>query len=157
MGAISSLDCNRLLAQWSGDMKKQHAPRVVEIKRVHEPATAGDGVRVLVDRLWPRGVSKEAAGLDEWFKDLAPSPQLRKWFNHDPERWNEFQRRYRSELDKRTARVDVLAALGDTKKLTLLYAAKDEAFNNAVVLCDYLIKRQCLNHETKNKETSHGQ
>ncbi len=111
----------------------------VRVKRVYDPAARDDGVRVLVDRLWPRGVSKAAARVDAWLKDLAPSTELRTWFGHDPARWPEFQRRYRRELAATDAR-DELLALADHHPLTLLFAAKDPAHNNAVVLRDFLAR-----------------
>ena len=110
----------------------------VRTKRVYLPPEASDGKRILVDRLWPRGLTKEKAALDLWLKDAAPSTELRKWFGHDPARWDEFRRRYREELDAMpdaTARLRDLAKQG---KLTLLYGAHDEAHNNAVVLANYL-------------------
>lgn len=108
------------------------------IKRVYEPFHPNDGTRVLVDRLWPRGVSKARAHIDLWLKDIAPSSALREWFGHDPARWNEFRRRYREELRDQAAavaRMEDLAALG---RVTLVYAAHDSTHNQAVVLADYL-------------------
>lgn len=108
------------------------------IKRVYEPVAADDGTRVLVDRLWPRGVTKARAQIDLWLKDIAPSPALREWFNHDSARWNEFRRRYREELRQfvgPVARVEDLAALG---RVTLIYSAHDAVHNQASVLADYL-------------------
>ncbi|MGB3273513.1 MAG: DUF488 domain-containing protein [Xanthobacteraceae bacterium] len=111
----------------------------IRIKRAYEAPAAGDGVRVLVDRLWPRGVKREAASIDHWLKELAPSADLRKWFGHDPERWAEFQTRYRAELKANPEAVAELRALAKSAKtLTLVFAAKDEAHNNAVVLRDLL-------------------
>ncbi|MEJ0092880.1 MAG: DUF488 domain-containing protein [Methylocella sp.] len=110
----------------------------LKIKRVYDPPEAGDGMRILVDRIWPRGVSKEAAALTLWLKEIAPSTELRKWFDHDPARWSEFQSRYRSELD---ANPDAVAQLRDLLKkgrATLLYAAHDAEHNNALVLADYI-------------------
>ena len=108
------------------------------IKRVYEPFHADDGTRVLVDRIWPRGISKARAHVDVWLKEIAPSPALREWFGHDPARWTEFRRRYRAELRELSApvaRMEGLAALG---RVTLIYAAHDELHNQAVVLADYL-------------------
>lgn len=114
----------------------------IAIKRVYEEPAASDGKRVLVDRLWPRGVSKDQAALDDWCKDVAPSDELRKWFGHDPEKWPEFRKRFRAELD---ANEDGWQPLLDmarkARKLTLLYGARDEAHNNAVVLKAYLDDR----------------
>lgn len=110
----------------------------VAIRRVYEPPDAHDGLRILVDRLWPRGLSKENAHVDHWLKDLAPSAALRKWFNHDPDRWVEFQKRYRAELQEAEPTLKELKSLVRGRKVTLLFGAKDEAHNNAVVLRDYL-------------------
>jgi len=106
------------------------------IKRIYEPPSADDGTRVLVDRLWPRGVSKDEARIDHWPKAVAPSPELRKWFGHDPAHWEEFGRRYRAELSANTEAVDQLRHLRG--KVTLLYAAHDEQHNHALVLLDFL-------------------
>lgn len=112
----------------------------IVIRRIYLPPTADDGVRVLVDRLWPRGVGKADAALDLWARDVAPSPALRQWFGHDPARWNEFRRRYRAELDAAPAAVAQLRALrAPGRRLTLLYAARDEQHNHARVLCEYLL------------------
>lgn len=110
----------------------------IAIKRVYEPAADSDGQRVLVDRLWPRGVRKDYAKLDEWLKEIAPSDELRKWFGHDPELWTEFQQRYREELKGKGEAVEQLRCLVAKGKVTLLFAAHDEKHNNAVVLADYL-------------------
>ena len=111
----------------------------VKIKRIYETADEHDGFRVLVDRLWPRGVSKERAQVDQWRKDIAPSTQLRKWFNHDPERFEEFVHRYTEELDANREAVDMLTALfAKYSTVTLLYAAKDPKVNHALVLKEYL-------------------
>jgi uncharacterized protein YeaO (DUF488 family) len=106
----------------------------VEIKRVYEQPSHSDGTRILVDRLWPRGLSKERAKVDIWLKDIAPSTELRKWFSHDPEKWAGFQTRYREELKSKT---DLLADLKEKVArgpVTLVYGAKDEVHNEAVVL-----------------------
>ncbi|MCA8887335.1 MAG: DUF488 domain-containing protein [Parvularculaceae bacterium] len=110
----------------------------LQIKRIYDPPSADDGCRVLVDRLWPRGVSKERAQLGEWFKDIAPSPELRNWFGHDPANWQEFQVRYRQELDANRDGVEHLCALLSKANLTLLYAARDPVINQANVLAQYL-------------------
>ena len=105
-----------------------------EIKRVYEEPGRMDGTRILVDRLWPRGLTKERAQVDIWLKDIAPSTELRKWFSHDPDKWTEFQSRYRQELK---SKVDLLAELKEKAAkgpITLLYGARDEAHNEAVVL-----------------------
>lgn len=110
----------------------------IRIKRIYEPAAPGDGARVLVDRLWPRGMRKEDAAIALWLKEVAPTPELRKWFGHDPARWQEFSRRYRAELAANPGAVARLAALAREGPVTLLYAARDEAHNHAVVLAHYL-------------------
>jgi uncharacterized protein YeaO (DUF488 family) len=107
----------------------------VAIKRAYEPAAASDGHRVLVDRIWPRGVSKANARIDEWAKELAPSTELRKWFGHDPERFDEFRRRYLAELAEQRDRVEELRRRG---KVTLVYGARDPEHNNAAVLAELL-------------------
>lgn len=109
------------------------------IKRVYEPAAPSDGFRVLVDRLWPRGMSKEKARIDLWLKDIAPSNELRRWFNHEAARWAEFQRRYTEELDAAPDAVRAFReASGGRETVTLLYGARDEEHNQALVLQDYL-------------------
>lgn len=111
----------------------------VKIKRVYDEPAERDGVRILVDRLWPRGLSKDDARLDAWAKNLAPSTALRQWFNHDPERFSIFAERYHRELAENQAKVDeFLDSIGRRKTLTLLYAAKNPAINHAIVLKDFL-------------------
>ncbi len=112
----------------------------VRLKRAYEPPAAGDGTRILIDRLWPRGVSKADAALDQWMKDVAPSTELRKWFGHDPARWEEFRRRYIEELQRHAA-LDELRSLARQGTVTLVYSAHDEAHNDAVVLRDLLLGR----------------
>lgn len=109
------------------------------LKRAYEPASSGDGYRILIDRLWPRGVSKEKAALDEWVKEIAPSAGLRKWFGHDPERWTEFQRRYRTELQQHGELLGRIRELARAGHVTLVYSAHDEQHNDAVVLRDVLL------------------
>lgn len=110
----------------------------IHLKRVYEESAEADGFRILVDRLWPRGVSKEKADLNLWLKEIAPSTELRKWFNHDPKKWTGFKRRYKVELSKN---VEHVAALEKTlkahKRVTLLYAARDEEHNEAIVIKDF--------------------
>ena len=108
------------------------------IKRVYEPPAASDGTRVLVDRVWPRGVSKQRAAVDHWLKGVAPSTELRRWFGHDPTRWDEFRRRYAAELDLDPPDLARLRALPGP--VTLVYSARDEAHNQAVALRDYLAR-----------------
>lgn len=112
----------------------------VRLKRAYEPASPDDGVRILVDRLWPRGVSRDKASLDEWIKEVAPSAELRKWFGHDPRRWPEFQRRYRAELHQHLEELDRIRALAMKQTVTLVYSAHDEEHNDAIVLKDALLK-----------------
>jgi uncharacterized protein YeaO (DUF488 family) len=112
--------------------------RTIRIKRVYEEPAKSDGYRVLVDRIWPRGITKEAAAVDEWQKEIAPSTALRKWFGHDPERWKEFQKQYREELKHNKAVAEFVENHQDKKHLTLVYGAKDEAHTHALVLQQYL-------------------
>jgi uncharacterized protein YeaO (DUF488 family) len=109
----------------------------ISIKRVYEAPLSTDGTRVLVDRLWPRGKTKEEAKIDLWLKDVAPSTELRKWYGHNPEKWLEFQRQYRLELEGNPA-LEELKKISRTGKVTLVYAAKDENLNNAAVLRNIL-------------------
>ena len=112
---------------------------MIRIKRLYKPAAKEDGLRVLVDRLWPRGMTKEAAKADVWMKDVAPSDALRKWFGHEPEKWAAFQKRYRAELaDKKAMIAELKRMEKEHGTLTLLYGAKDEEHNQAVVLAGIL-------------------
>ena len=113
----------------------------VKLKRAYELPAADDGTRVLVDRLWPRGVSKEHAALDQWMKDISPSTELRKWFGHDPARWEEFCRRYTEELHQNAERLSQLRSLTREGPVTLVYSAHDEVHNDAIVLQDLLLGR----------------
>ena len=119
----------------------------VDIKRVYEQAADEDGIRILVDRLWPRGVSKERAALSGWLKDVAPSSDLRRWWHHDPDRFEDFARRYRTELDDNPALGDLLSIVREHDRTTLVYAAKDPAVNHALILRDYI--RHALEKDTK--------
>jgi uncharacterized protein YeaO (DUF488 family) len=116
---------------------------MIRIKRAYEPPADEDGERVLVDRVWPRGLTKERLKVDAWLRDIAPSTTLRKWFAHDPARWSEFRRRYRDELKTPEQRelLDDLAVRARGRRLTLVYGAKDEEHNQAVVLRDALEER----------------
>lgn len=111
----------------------------VSIKRAYEPPASSDGVRILVDRLWPRGVTKTDAHITQWMKEIAPSNELRKWFGHDPDRWEEFRRRYRAELAQKRGLMAELRSLARKGRLTLVYSAHDEAHNQAVVLREALL------------------
>jgi uncharacterized protein YeaO (DUF488 family) len=110
----------------------------IRVKRVYDPPDKADGTRVLVDRLWPRGLSKEKAAVTLWLKEIAPSPALRKWFGHDPARWTEFTRRYRAELARNDEAVAKVVDLSKRGSVMLLYAAHDTAHNHALVLEAYL-------------------
>ena len=112
------------------------------IKRIYEDPASEDGTRILVDRLWPRGISKERAALAGWHKELAPSPELRKWWGHDAARMDEFGAAYEAELDQRPEVDEFLARLAPDERVTLLYAAKDPRVNHARILCAYLTQRQ---------------
>lgn len=111
---------------------------MIEIKRVYEPYQKQDGQRILTDRLWPRGLSKEKAHVDLWLKDISPSTELRKWFNHDPKKWIEFQKRYRAELSANKEPVATLRDFLKKGKATIVYGAKDTEHNDALVLQKYL-------------------
>lgn len=110
----------------------------IAVKRVYDPAAASDSQRVLVDRLWPRGMSKEKAALTLWLKEIAPSDELRHWFDHEPERWEEFRKRYAGELDTNPEPLRELGSLLEQGRVTLLYGAHEERYNNAVALAGYL-------------------
>ena len=110
----------------------------IRTKRIYEEKQSGDGTRILVDRMWPRGISKDKAGIDKWEKELAPSGELRKWFAHDPGKWNEFKKRYTQELKKNYELLKELKSLAEKDQITLIYAAKDQEHNNAVALKEYL-------------------
>lgn len=111
---------------------------MIYLKRAYEEPAKQDGLRILVERLWPRGVSKETAAVDLWLKDLAPSTELRKWFNHDPEKWNEFRKRYWSELSEKGDLLTLLKHRTAEGNVTFVFAASDEERNSAVALKEYL-------------------
>ena len=112
--------------------------KAIHIKRIYEDASAKDGYRILVDRIWPRGVSKEDAKLEEWNKDLAPSTELRKWFDHDPDKFKEFSKKYKKELEQQEEDLKYLVDKAKNQTVTLLYGAKDTEHNQAVVLKEVL-------------------
>ncbi len=114
----------------------------ITIKRAYEAPSANDGYRILVDRLWPRGIKKEELHIDEWDKDIAPSAALRKWYGHQPERFNEFEQRYEKELKQQSAELKRIRHMAQEKHITLLYGAKDELLNQAVVLQKVLLKKE---------------
>lgn len=118
----------------------------VRVKRIYEAPDASDGTRVFVDRLWARGLTKEKAALDLWLKEVAPSTELRKWFSHDPEKWEEFKKRYRAELEKNEEPIARLMDEVHKGAVTLLYGARDQEHNEALVLRDFL-----LHHSSRDK------
>ena len=113
----------------------------ITLKRAYEPPAASDGKRILVERLWPRGIRKEALKLDRWLRDVAPSTALRKWFNHDPAKWEEFLRRYRAELDANPEAWEELQRETKTGRVTLLFSSRDAEHNNVVALRHFLTAR----------------
>jgi len=113
----------------------------IQVKRIYEAAHLQDGYRILVDRLWPRGIKKDDAKIDLWLKDMAPSDALRKWFNHEPQKWEEFKERYGQELEENQDLVSQLSLHVKNGHVTFLFAAKNETHNNAVALCEYLLGR----------------
>nr|WP_245522470.1 DUF488 family protein [Vulcanisaeta distributa] len=120
----------------------------IKVKRVYDEPDLSDGVRVLVDRLWPRGLSRERARIDVWLRDLAPSDELRRWFNHDPAKWDEFRLKYWSELDRNINDLSkLLSIIRGNGAVTLLYATRDKLRNNAVALAEYLKVRYGFDYE----------
>ena len=113
----------------------------LRLARAYEPSSVGDGRRILIDRLWPRGVSKADAALDQWLKEIAPSTALRQWFRHDPARWDEFQQRYIAELQQHSQVIRQLRTLARQGVVTLVFSAHDQAHNDAVVLRNFLLGR----------------
>lgn len=128
----------------------------IKTKRIYDPVARGDGVRVLVDRLWPRGLNKSDAKFDFWLKEIAPSAALRKWFGHRPDRWAEFRNRYFRELDRNPqTRAELRAARKRNKSLTLLYAAHDSKCNHAVALSEYLFaEMKCAATSRRNRSAA---
>ncbi len=118
---------------------------IIKVKRVYDEPSSDDGVRVLVDRLWPRGLSKESTRIDLWLRDVAPSDELRKWFNHDASKWEEFKRRYFKELENNKAVNELINLLRDRRTITLLYSAKSP-YNNATALKEYLELKLAVNN-----------
>ena len=115
-------------------MKNRISTDNVKLKRAYEPPAADDGTRILIDRLWPRGITKKRAAIDQWMKGISPSTELRKWFGHDPARWDEFRRRYTREVQKNSDLLDQLRTLARHGPITLVYSAHDEKHNDAVEL-----------------------
>jgi uncharacterized protein YeaO (DUF488 family) len=129
---------------------RQRRPRrQLKVKRVYDTPQASDGMRVLIDRLWPRGLSKARAALDLWLKDAAPSAALRRWYGHDPRRWKGFVRKYRSEIGKRDAALGLLQGMRSRGRLTLLYGSRDTEHNHALLLRDVLEKGDAKQARTK--------
>ena len=115
---------------------------MIKIKRIYDAPTPDDGIRILVDRLWPRGVSKEKAKVDLWLKEIAPNNELRKWYGHDPKKWAEFRKRYFSNLDTKRELVNQIVQKTKEGDVTLLYSSKEEKLNNAVALKEYISKKK---------------
>lgn len=113
----------------------------IQVKRIYEESTESDGFRILVDRLWPRGIKKTEANIDLWLKDIAPSDSLRNWFNHDPKKWAEFQKRYAQEITDKQEDIDIILNEGKKKKVTLLFGSKETEHNNAVALLNILLTK----------------
>ena len=122
---------------------------MVKIKRVYDPPSHDDGKRILIDRLWPRGLKKEDARIDEWIKELAPSTELRKWFGHDPEKWEGFKKRFFSEIHERQDLIDGIIDAARKGAVTLLYGSKEKRFNNATALKEYLEARMSVHGREK--------
>jgi uncharacterized protein YeaO (DUF488 family) len=128
---------------------------ILRLKRIYDPSTSDDGLRILVDRLWPRGLRRDDAEIDVWMPDVAPSTPLRKWFGHVLPRWTEFSRRYEGELDTQPEAVDMLAEhVRERRRVTLLFAARDVEHNHAVVLRAYLLQRASNRSSRKNADSS---
>jgi uncharacterized protein YeaO (DUF488 family) len=123
---------------------------MIQIKRVYEPAAKSDGQQFLVERLWPRGIKKESLKMNGWLKEVAPSNELRKWFNHDPAKWKDFQKRYRAELDGKPESWQPLLTAAKTSEVTLLFSAHDLEHNNALVLKTYLEAQLKRGHKEKS-------
>jgi uncharacterized protein YeaO (DUF488 family) len=122
-------------------MRKRIVAKNIKLKRAYDSARPADGTRILIDRLWPRGVRKADAAIDLWAKDIAPSTPLRKWFAHDPARWHGFRRRYSEEIHRHRDQLDELRSLARKGRVTLVFAAHDQAHNDAVVLREILLGR----------------
>lgn len=123
---------------------------MLKLKRVYEPPAPSDGTRILVDRLWPRGLTRRKAAVNTWMKEIAPSTGLRRWFRHDPAKWSEFTRRYRRELRAQRPLVDQLARLAARRRVTLVYSARDEAHNDARVLAAVVRRRMKRRAQASN-------
>jgi uncharacterized protein YeaO (DUF488 family) len=135
---FSLTDEQHALRELAHDFATEEMALDVRAKRAYDPVEDGDGYRILIDHVWPRGVSRARAGLDDWARELAPSDELRKWFDHDPARFAEFRTRYRDELAHQSERLDELRRRAASGPLTIVYAARDREHNNAVVLSELL-------------------
>jgi len=122
-------------------MSKRIATTNVKLKRAYDPPSGSDGIRILIDRVWPRGINKANAAIDQWDKSIAPSTMLRNWFGHDPARWQEFRRRYTNEIHRHREQLDELRTRAQSGRITLVFAAHDRIHNHAVVLRDILLGR----------------
>ena len=129
-------------------------PANIAMKRAYDPPIEADGVRVLVDRLWPRGLTKKSAAIDQWPKDVTPSTELRKWFHHDPARWDEFRRRYLAELKDKGSEIEALRKLAQAGPITLIYAARDTPHLHATVLRDVLLGSSAKAHAKTGAKAS---
>ena len=127
---------------------------MIRVKRVYEPSAKSDGVRILVDHLWPRGVKKEAAQVERWLKPVSPSDELRSWFGHEPAKWKEFQRRYFAELKQKPEAWAPLLEAARTKDITLVFSARDIEHNNAVALKAYLERKLARNTRRKRAKAA---
>ncbi len=111
---------------------------MINVKRIYDPASSEDGTRIYIDRLWPRGLKKSEAKFDEWLKEISPSTELRKWFGHDPAKWEEFKKRYKKELEDKKEIMEKLKKEAKRKKITLLYSASETEHNNAIAMKEFL-------------------
>lgn len=127
---------------------------MIRLKRAYEPASRQDGRRFLVERLWPRGVRRASLQLDLWLKDVAPSTELRRWFSHDPMKWDEFQRRYRAELERHPEVCNPILEVARRGSVTLVYSSHDSEHNNAIVLRDYLEARLGSKHRAVGRKSA---
>jgi uncharacterized protein YeaO (DUF488 family) len=123
---------------------------MIRIKRIYDPPSHDDGKRILIDRLWPRGLKKEVTKIDEWLKEIAPSTELRKWFGHDPAKWGEFKRLFYAELNEKPGMVDEIVKAARKETVTLLFGSKEELYNNAAALKEYIEARMGIPGKKKN-------
>ena len=128
---------------------------MIAVKRVYEPAASSDGMRFLVERLWPRGLRKQSIEMDAWLKEVAPSDALRRWFDHDPVRWNEFRRRYFAELEHCAVALSPILLSSRRGRVTLLYSARDSQYNNAVALKEYVDAARARKAPVRNSKQQH--